>query len=554
MDPSLVKVANQTKAFVLGLTARQKIVLGLAGVAALGSIWLFVHFMEKPDYKLLYSGLQPAEAQSLAQKLSSKNTPYQLSSDGTSISVASDQIDSVRIDFASRGLPQSGRQGFELFDKPNWAGSDFAEQVNYQRALEGELERTIETIREVEAARVHVVMPHESLFTDQERDAKASVVLKLHGRLPDEALDAIVHLVSSAVDGLKPENVTLMDTDGRIPWVGRNGHARESSAALQFEAALSQKVVDTLAPVVGPGHVKANVTAEFEDGTSDTLQETYDPNAVAVLTSQTSEERQGGDVSEQGIPGTSSNVPGASGQAAATANNKTNIPGAESADIQKSDSKTYAVSKTVRHTVLLSGGLKRLTAAILVDDVLEQTGKDRKSVITRRKRTPEEMKQIQDVAMAALGYSQTRGDYIVVENLSFQTNLEEPPTPPTLAERLLLILQKWAWMLRYLGLLALLLLIYATVLRPVKKQIQVSFAALPALQPAGATGDTVAKNLQGSAPGGELVESSFQQELAGTNSEVKRTVMLKRQLVEKVKKEPVASSRLVQSWIHQDGM
>ena len=175
-----------------------------------GTIWVFVTLLDKADYKTLYSGLSSSDAQSLSHRLSEKNIPFQLTSDGTSILVPADQLDKARLDLAAEGMPQTGRLGFELFDKPNWAGSDFAEKVNYQRALEGELERTIQTLGEIEAARVHLVLPQESLFTEQEREAKASVVIKLKGgQLGDEAQEAITHLVASAVDNLKPENVTL---------------------------------------------------------------------------------------------------------------------------------------------------------------------------------------------------------------------------------------------------------------------------------------------------------------------------------------------------------
>ena len=175
------QITKQIAVFVRGLTFRQKITVALGAAAVAGTIWVFVALLDKAEYKTLYSGLSPSDAQSLSHRLTEKNIPFQLSSDGTSILVPADQLDKARLDMAAEGTPQTGRLGFELFDKPNWAGSDFAEKVNYQRALEGELERTIQTLGEIEAARVHLVMPHESLFTEQEREAKASVVIKLRG-------------------------------------------------------------------------------------------------------------------------------------------------------------------------------------------------------------------------------------------------------------------------------------------------------------------------------------------------------------------------------------
>ena len=188
------------------------------GVPGILSLAVFVLLINRSDYKPLYSGLQPEEAQSIARTLAANNIPYEISSDGTSLRVPAGKLDAVRLDLASQGIPANGRLGLELFDKPNWAGSDFAERVNYQRALEGELERTIRAIRQVQSARVHLVLPHDSLFTEREREAKGSVVVKLRdGRLADSAIKSITYLVASAVDDLRPENVTVIDADGNIP-------------------------------------------------------------------------------------------------------------------------------------------------------------------------------------------------------------------------------------------------------------------------------------------------------------------------------------------------
>src|SRR5208282_2673039 len=202
------------------------------------------------------------------------------------------------------------RLGFELFDKPNWAGSDFYEQVNYQRALEGELERTIESLSDVQGARVHLVLPKESLFTERERDGKAAVLVKLRGpRLSEASISSITYLVSSSVDNLKPENVTVVDADGRVP-ISNHGSDRRmaSQSDADFEAALTQKLTATLAPVLGIDHIRSSVSVDFDTASSDVSQETYDPNGTVVLTSQTSSS-QLRDGASEGIPGTPSNVP-----------------------------------------------------------------------------------------------------------------------------------------------------------------------------------------------------------------------------------------------------
>ncbi len=187
-------------------------------VLVAATLWVFVVLLGQPKYVTLYSGLRTEEAQGLASRLAAKSIPHQMSSDGGTLLVPDDKLDAARLETAAAGLPRSARLGFELFDTPNWAGSDFTEKVNYQRALEGELERTLATLSEVEAVRVHLVMPQESLFTEQQHDAKAAVILKTRSRrLSEQAQLAIPQLVASAVDRLRPENVTVVDADSNTP-------------------------------------------------------------------------------------------------------------------------------------------------------------------------------------------------------------------------------------------------------------------------------------------------------------------------------------------------
>jgi len=551
MALNVEQITKQVGAFLRGLTMRQKVTLVLGAAAVAGTLWVFVALLGKAEYKPLYSGLSASDGQALARRLADKNIPYELSSDGTSVRVPADQLDKARLDVATEGMPQSGRLGFELFDKPNWTGSDFAEKVNYQRALEGELERTIQTLGEIEAARVHLVLARESLFTEQEREAKASVVVKLRGgRLGDEAQEAITHLVASAVDNLKPENVTLINAEGGAPILARGGGGADRPRYwAEFETALAQKVVATLEPVVGPGEARANVTAEYELGTSDSTQETYDPNAAVVLTSQISEERVA-DSNPEGTPGTPSNVPG---KQAATGVKPPSTDKTESQGLH-TESKTFAVSKTVRHVVQPAGILKRLTAAVLVDDVVESREESGHKVETRRKRTPEEMKQLEDLVTAAIGIDSTRGDKVAVENLSFQSLPFEPPTRPSLTDRVVPIVNKWISLIRYGALLALFLLVYLLILRPIKRQFVTTFRELPNqlgadhAPPALQMGEAPALADKGANP----AEAALRPELGESLGEVRQAVLVKKNLLEKTKKEPATVSRLIQNWLRQE--
>ncbi len=526
-------VLHRLEQFFQGLTLNQRLLLAGGAVLVGGTIWVFVVLLGQPKYVTLYSGLRTDEAQTLASRLAAKNIPHQISADGGSLTVPEDKLDASRLETAAAGLPRSARLGFELFDTPNWAGSDFTEKVNYQRALEGELERTLATLSEVEAVRVHLVMPQESLFTEQQHDAKAAVIIKTRGgRLSEQAQQAIPQLVSSAVDRLRPENVTVVDADSNTPLLHNPNGTNGGAYGLDDE--LAKTLVHTLEPVVGADHVRASVHVEYDLGTSEDTQETYDPKTPATLTQEHSEENSTG-AAPAGVPGTASNVPTGTPTPAAA-------PGAEQSS-SRSDATTYAVSKTLHHSVEPAGRVRRIAAAVLVDDAMEITEQAGKRTVTRRKRTADEMKQIEQLAQAAIGVDSQRGDVLAVENLSFQETPVEAPPPPARSEHIRRLIEPWSWALRYVGLAALFLVVYWLVLRPVKRQAVAAFRELPGrlagkLTPAA-----------GAAVGGVTLGARE----IGVEEGSKRANQLKRLLSEKVKAEPEAASRLVQSWVQGDG-
>jgi len=517
--------------FFSGLSLGQRLLLFIGVILVAATLWVFVVLLAQPKYVTLYSGLRPEEAQTLASRLAAKNIPHQVSSDGGSLLVPDDKLDASRLETAAAGLPRSARLGFELFDTPNWAGSDFTEKVNYQRALEGELERTLATLSEVEAVRVHLVLPQESLFTEQQHEAKAAVILKTRGgHLSEQAQQAIPQLVASAVDRLRPENVTVVDADSNTPLLhGRDGAGGRAAFGLDEE--LAKSIVRTLEPVVGADHVRASVHVEYDMGSSEDTQESFDPKAAAPLTQEHSEESSSGGA-PAGVPGTASNVPSGTPTPAAAA-------GGEQSN-SRSDSTTYAVSKTLHHSVQPPGRLRRIAAAVLVDDAVEVTQQAGKSTAVRRKRTAEEMKEIEQLARAAIGVDTQRGDVLAVENLSFQELPSETPSPPGKLDHWRQLLEPWAWALRYLGLALLFLVVYWLVLRPVTKQALAAFRALPG------------KLSGGLIPQAAVAGALHAAEILGTDDQGKRAGQLKRMLAEKVKAEPAAAGRLVQSWVEQE--
>ncbi len=538
------KFQAQFLGFLRALNSRQKALLaGSAAIVGL-AIWFFVRLMAGGDYKPLFVGLSTADAQNLGQKLAAQNIRFQLSSDGTSVLVPADQLDKARVGVASEGPLTSGRMGFELFDKPNWSGSDFSEKVNYQRALEAELERTIQTMNGVEAVRVHLVLPHESLFSDHERPAKAAVVVKLRGqRMSDQLGSSIANLVSSAWDDLSPQNVTVVTTDGQMPGAMHGSYGGETAGVSgDLETVLAEKVVQVLTPIVGTDHVRSSVSIEYDPTSGESTQDSYDPNSTVVLSSQTSQENSA-DLSPSGIPGTPSNAPntpptGAAANQASTTGTSEGI---------RSENKTFAVSHTTHHLVEPPGRIKRVAAAILVDDVVETKMTDGKPVETRRKRTPEEMKQIDSLSKAALGWDSSRGDQISVEEVTFKTPDADGLGPVNLPEKIRLVALKWIDVIRYAAFLILFVLVYVLLLKPVVKSAS---AALKAAEANLVNGQPMRAMAEGQVAG-QSASAAAGLPAAGSNAafEMERAMALKQQIVKNVQSAPQDASRLVQNWM-----
>ena len=542
------KFQKQVLAFLRGLTVGQQIIL-VASIAVVGvTVWIFVRLIGGGDYKPLYTGLASADAQNLAQRLAAQNIEYQISSDGTTVLVPNDQLDKARVDVASQGPLASGRMGFELFDKPNWSGSDFSERVNYQRALEAELERTIQTMNGVEAVRVHLVLPHESLFTDRVRPAKAAVLLKLRGmRMSDQVGGSIANLVSSAWDDLTPQNVKVITTDGQVPGPGHGQSGDGTSNLADLETSMAEKVVQVLSPIVGADHVKSSVTVEYDPTSAESTQELYDPNSSVVLTSQSSQE-SAEDLDPSGIPGTPSNAPNTppAGAAAVQAKNNDTTQG------MRTDNKTFAVSHTSRHLIEPPGRIKRIAAAVLVDDVIGTSEEQGKTSAARRKRTPEEMKQIEDLAKAALGWDSSRGDQVSVQEVAFQVAPSEKLEAPKLPEQIRVIAERWTGQLRYVELAILFALVYFLLLNPVKKRVM---GVLQSLEVHVTTGHGPALTAQavGAQPLLGANGETLLEEMSSTNPQYQRATALKKQIATTVHANPENASRLVQGWLQENG-
>lgn len=529
---------EQAKQFWSSRTSGQKGLL-LAGAAATAlMITMFARVMGTQDFKPLYSGMEPADAQALVAQLDAQGIPHEQSSDGKTISVPADKLDATRLQTASQGTVHSGRMGFELFDRMSWGQTEFDEKVNYQRALEGELEKTIQTLEDVQSARVHVVMPTNSVFEDQDRGAKASVILKLrHGALSKDAVVAISRLVSGAVDQLKPEDVSIVDADSdRSLGLGKNGQEEEGETA---EATLTQRLISTLEPVAGQDKIRASVNITHDEGTIDENDEKYDPTVSAVLSETKSEEHTGtqstapGAAASRGAggaPGAASNVPSKQGQTPAAAATQ---------DVHSSTSQSaqYAVNKTETHTVVPAGRIQRVTAAILVDDAVVGTVVNGKETFKKVKRSPDELAKIQQLAEGVIGFDAKRGDTISVQNLSFDSPVTSADlAPPTWSTKAQKAVTDYSSLLKPISLLALFMLAYLFVLRPIQKH------ALSPNQP-----QLVQPELEGPAVANRLATGYSRGGL-----DTREATELKDKTIELIRQKPVNTARAVQAWLREE--
>ncbi len=500
------------------------VVSALMLIALIGGLaW----YAMSPDWRTLYMNLDPDDARQISQTLAAAQIPFEPSPDGAGILVPAAQLDKARLATAAKGGVKSGRMGFEIFDKPNWVGSEFDEQVNYQRALEGELEHTVGTLSDVQSARVHLVLPHDSLFQGEERPAKASVVLKLkRSALADGEAEAIRNLVASAVDGLTPDHVVLVDASGNLPLGPKTPEAMQLSA----EQALEDKLVSTLEPVTGTGNVRASVTLAYDDTATDETAEVYDPDKTATLAMQRTDQSTGAQPVPAGVPGAASNAPNT--QALPVYPRETAPP-----QTSKSESSTYGVSKTVRHTVENPGRVRRLTAAIVVNDRLITPAAKNHAAVWQP-RSADELRNLTALAQAAVGFDTTRGDVVTVQDLAFDGNQGQPSAG--VPEQILNSAENSPVLLKYIALLLGLFVVVAFAVRPA---IRHAGTALATRGPSKAAGRELAST---SAPALSAAEP------APVDPERLRNQEIYEQVTGHLKREPTQSSRLLQSWIHSE--
>ncbi len=406
--------------------------LGIAAIVAImASVWLW---SQQPDYRILFSNFNDRDGGAIVASLQQMNVPYKFAEGGVAILVPANQVHDARLKLAAQGLPKGGNVGFELMENQKLGVSQFLEQVNFQRALEGELARSIQSLSAVQAARIHLALPKASVFVRDQQKPTASVLLNLHpGRsLDQQQVSAIVHLVASSVPELPPPNVTIVDQNGNLlsDTSKKSGVNELDATQLKYVQELQQNIIkrveSIITPIVGENNVRAEATADVDFSRIEQAAETYRPNQspeVSSVRSQQTSESINPNGNPSGVPGALSNQPPAPATAPIIAPASATATAASTAVSTRKDSTVnYEVDKTIRYTQQPMGGIKRLSVAVVVNykRVLDKSGKSSSRPLTDAEKT-----QISDLVKEAMGFNKERGDSLNVVNSPFASPEKE---------------------------------------------------------------------------------------------------------------------------------
>ncbi len=402
-------------------TSRQ-ISLGVVTVLCLVFFSVLVMQARHVDYQLLFGNLPAGDASAVLTRLKEQKIAYRLENGGTAIYIPANKVYEIRLELAGAGLPQGAGVGFEIFDKQSFGMTDFAQKINYQRALQGELARTISSLDPVESARVHLALAAKRLFREQQEKTTASVIVKLvPGRkLNDGQIQGIVNLVSGSVEGLQAGKVAIIDANGRVLSKSQQTEMDNPlSPGLQqyqqgLEKRLENRAQSLLDRALGVGNSLVQITASLDFSQREHLEESYDPNGSAIRSEQATTEKSGNSTSG-GVPGVQSNLNESSGSRGFNSSNR------------NEETTNYEVSKTVSKVVESVGSIKTLSVAVLVADRQLPAGETNEA--TYEPRPTEELTSIEQMVRSALGLSDERGDQIVVISRPFENDFYDSTAP-----------------------------------------------------------------------------------------------------------------------------
>jgi flagellar M-ring protein FliF len=545
---------DQLKQLLTALTMRQRIGIAVMALLVAGGVTGFVKWKHERDFKPLFTGMAPEDAAAIVQKLKEGGTDHRIGDNGTSVLVPESKVNELRLEMAGEGLPKTGRIGFELFDKTNLGITDFTEHVNYRRALEGELERSIKGLSEVDSARVHVTFPKDSVFLDSREPAKASILLSLKPgvHLTPQNVQAVTNLVASAVEGLTPDQVSVLDMQGNLlnrPRKNALDGSDLSDTHLEYqhqvEKDLMSKVEATLEPLLGEGKFRVGVSADCDFTTTEQSEEAFDPTKSVMVSSQKTEDLAGASQAA-GVPGTASNLPRPASRPA--------IGGSSTS--RRTENVAFETSRVVKNVKIPQGMLKRISASLLIDQEVKWEMKDKKMQRTLVPPPAEKLKAIHDVVAGVLGLVPDRGDQLVIETLPFEQTLEsEPPVadpskqpnaPKTSLDALLMDrrVQIGAGSL----LLVLILAVVFLGLRKTKPAQVSTPVAIAASSSNAAAALEEAKRLEEE----QLAAIEAQSYKLPLPQPTKKVEVLKQHLKDVVRKDPALTAGILRGWLEED--
>lgn len=465
---ALSDIVSQFKDTFTKLSLLQKVSVAAALAAVFISVAVIVYWANRPVYKTLFAGMTQQDAAAVVEKLKAQHIPYKIEDNGAKIAIPSKSVYETRLEMAKDGIPRGGGAGLELFDKSGFGMTEFMQNINYQRALQGELSRTISSLKEIQEARVHITVPKDRLFISDQEESKAAVVVRLRpgARLSRENVKAIASLVAAAVKGLKPDNVQIVDTQGKLlsEFLDAAAEPMEmTQTQLEYtkkiEHDLEVKVNDILSATLGRGNAVAKVTADIDFNKRNVTKEEY--GDTPVLRSQ-----QSTDISSTNKPQGAQGVPGVQSNLAEPTITST---GQNQEYSKSSETQNFEINKTVTVENKAFGIIKRLTIAVVVNDrKVNEKQKDGKDMLVNKPRTQQEMNSIRNLVAMAVGYNEKRGDQIAVSNISFDTTQQKKATDIVKREK---VMDLVGVVSKYLLAALIILLFYFLVIRKILKRL-----------------------------------------------------------------------------------
>jgi len=520
--------------------------LGAVALALMGFFAFIIMRVTAPTMTTLFTDMTLQDSTAVARELDQRGIKYEMRNDGGTVMVPKENVLRLRMDLASKGLPQGGGVGYEIFDKTDsLSATSFVQNVNQLRALEGELARTIRSLDRVQNARVHLALPEKQLFQRDRKEARASIVLKVRGELEPGQVRAIRHLVATAVEGLKPDRVSVVDEAGRLLADGAGDAADTAVIAAEkqqgYERRIRSQVEEIVASVVGRGRARVQVSAEMDFNRIQQTQESFDPESRVVRSTQTRNENNLTNEAKEGQVTVGNELPGANAQGAAGAQRE--------ASQKNEETVNYEISKTVRTETIEGGRVKRMSVAVLVDGnyVKGSAGPQEYQA-----RPPEELERIGALVRSAIGFDARRGDTIEVVNLRFAeapavSELKEQ----TMFERLFSFSKDDTFRMMELGVLGLVtVFVFLFVVRPLMSTISRAERETKTVMVQGPNGQMVTVQAPAALPGAETPPTATEQmiEMSQINGALQARSIEK--VGEVASKNPQETVAILRQWIH----